>query len=159
MRAAIRSLARALVPIALVALGEGCRTAPAIPKRAQGRYEHALDGVPLDQRSELWVSYQIEVAAIDGAATDYRAEQSGLYYCIALRAGEHRLGLRLEYAAPLQEVRSDSAVEIDVSLAAGESYRLIDLNAGRKRGRVFTPWLIGGAPEDERIELERPTTP
>jgi hypothetical protein len=110
----------------------------------------------MGERSEVWVSYQIVVEAVDGVPTSYRAEDPGLYHCLALPAGEHRLTLRLDYRAPLEDVRSGERVELDVRLAPGAAYRLLDLNAGRRRGRVFTPWLLDGAPAEETIELERP---
>jgi hypothetical protein len=134
-----------------------CAGPRAIPKRLADGYEHATQGVPEERRATVWVSYQIEVVAIDGAEVDYRAVESGLYYRVAFAPGEHLLRLRLNYHAPLGVVRSEAEIELPVELEPGAAYKLLDLNAGRVRERVFTPWLEPGAPADEAIEIERPS--
>ena len=141
-----------------ILLAAGCRTPLEVPRRAEASYEHGLTTAPTDPPADVWVSYQIEIEEIDGVRTDYRAEGRVLYYRLALPSGEHRLKLRLNYQAPLQIVRSDE-VETTVKLAPGEAYRLFDLNAGRLRGRVLSPWLEPGAPPDEVIQIERPAAP
>jgi hypothetical protein len=136
-------------------LAASCRTPLEVPRRAEAAYEHGLSAAPIEQPAQLWVSYQIEVEQIDGVRVDYRAKEPGLYFLLTLPAGAHRLGLRLNYQAPLQFVRSEP-VERSVELASGAAYRLFDLNAGRVRGRVFSPWLEPGAPAEEPIPIERP---
>jgi hypothetical protein len=156
--AAVRGpgLARGVV-LAVLAVASACaaRARPVVETRGE-RIEHGVELVPAAERSELWFSYQIEVLAIDGVATTYRAPERALYGCLVLPPGRHVLALGLEYRAPLAVVRSDERVELEVELDPGGAYRLIDLNAGRKRGHVFVPALIEGAPPDERIELQRP---
>ncbi len=141
---------------AILVLAASCRTPLEVPRRAEAAYEHGLTAAALERPAEVWISYQIEIEEIDGVRTDYRAREPGLYFLVTLPAGEHRLGLRLNYQAPLQIVRSET-VELSVDLAAGEAYRLFDLNAGRVRGRVLAPWLEPGAPAEGAIPIERPT--
>ena len=140
-----------------LAFAPGCRSPLELPRKSATAYEHEA-GAAVEERAEVWVSYQLEIEEVDGIRTDYRGAGRGLYYRLTLPAGEHRLKLRLNYRAPLEVVRSES-VETSVSLAPGMAYRLFDLNAGRLQGRVLAPWLEPGAPPDEAIRLERPSKP
>jgi hypothetical protein len=144
--------------LALILAAAGCRSPLEVPRRGTAAYEHEVGDASAERPAELWVSYQIEVTGVDGVRTDYRAQGPGLYYRLALPAGEHLLRLRLNYRSPLQIVRSED-LETSVTLAPGEAYRLFDLNAGRIRGRVLAPWLEPGAPEPEAIPVERPAPP
>ena len=103
-------------------------------------------------KTKVWVSYQIEIAAVDGRTTDYRAAAPCVYYQVELPIGEHDLALRLRYQTPVHEVRSDRVVPMTVRLEAGQEYRLLDLSAGTQGlRRKFTPWLQPGAPKAGKV--------
>lgn len=94
---------------------------------------------------------------VDGTRTDYRPEQRCVYYCITLPPGPHILELRLDYESPTHHVRTDGSLQKSIELEPGQSYTLLDLTAGIRRGRTFSPWLLHGPPEDEDIEWQRPS--
>jgi hypothetical protein len=157
-----RSVLGATLAAVFVALAwtAACRTGPpTLPRRGTTRFEHGVAALPEERRSELWISYQLAVLAIDGVPARYAAAERCLYYALELPPGEHRLELRLEYDAPLEVVRSPQPAELTVTLAPGAAYRLFDLNAGRKRGWTFHPWLENGAPLEGFVVLERTAQP
>lgn len=147
---------RILSLLAVSVAAGGCQNGPdPVPWRAEAAggvrgdvaVTEAVAGPQL--RSEVWVSYQIEVVSVDGQATDFRPAAPCVYYRIELPAGRRSLGLRLDYQAPVHRVRSASVVPMTVELAAGTSYRLLDLAAGLSgRDRRFTPFLRVGAPAE-----------
>ena len=129
---------------ALSLLFAGCEGPPTVPWRALSSREQ---NAPADAAAAtLWVSYQIEIVKIDSRAADLRAPARGVYYKVLATPGEHELTLRLNYKAPIHEVRSEVPATIHVRLEAGREYRLLDLAAGIRRDRKFTPWLQPGAP-------------
>ena len=146
------ALALALVSLTLSA----CRSAPVIPVRSDGERDHAIENVPSQETSELWVSYQIVIESIDGEATDYRAEAPCVYFKLTLPAGSHTLALRLDYHSPTHRVSTKVPVDLAVELAPASTYRLLDLSTRDLMRRSFTPHLFEGAPSTEVLELDSP---
>ncbi|MFT5688342.1 MAG: hypothetical protein ACI8PQ_001180 [Planctomycetota bacterium] len=134
----------------LLLIGTGCRTSIGVPTLASASFDHAIDGVPSAERAHVWVSYQVTIDAIDGAQTSFLPPGECLYYRVTLPAGKHTFDLRLNYATATHTVHTDAPQSLAVELAPGESYRLVNLNAGTSS---FQPWLQPGAPPAETIEL------
>jgi hypothetical protein len=137
-------------------LASGCTLSPGVPALGRAHFVHAAEGLSLDSLADVWISYQITVAEIDGVETRYRPDEPCLYYRLSLPAGEHVFGLLLDYDSMTHSIRSEGVVHETLRVEAGRDYRLIDLSAGTSGERALQPWLLEGAPEDEEIAVRRP---
>ncbi len=148
--AGLRVSGAAFTAGALLMIATGCRTSIGVPTLASASFEHATDGVPSAERAHVWVSYQVTIDAIDSIPTSFVPPENCLYYRVTLPAGAHTFDLHLNYATATHTVHTDAPQALAVELTHGESYRLVNLNAGTNS---FQPWLQPGAPPSETIEL------
>ncbi len=125
----------------------GCQFQPSVPLEAgPERILVGDDEVEEVELATLWVSYQIRVVLVNGEPSDHAAEEAGVYYRLAMPPGRHVLGVKLDYRSPTQRVQSE-VVDLELTLEPGADARLLDLEAGARAERRFTPVVLAGAPQ------------
>jgi len=143
-------------PLLALSAVVACQSSHGVPSRGTTHVSHAVEGLAPAERAEVWVSYQLRVAEVDGELVDYGAETPSLYWRLTLPAGAHELGLRLDYASMTHEIRTAGVLPLGIRLEGERAYRLIDIAAGTPGERTLRPWLLLGAPEQEELELRGP---
>jgi len=143
-------------PLLALSAALACQSSHGVPSRGTTHVSHAVEGLAPAECAEVWVSYQLRVAEVNGEVVDYGAETPSLYWCLTLPAGAHELGLRLDYASMTHEIRTTGVLRQGIRLEGERAYRLIDIAAGTPGERTLRPWLVQGAPEPEELELRGP---